>query len=77
MPGLCSLRSEKRGGQLSQGSLSQAAGHTMIGRSSGKMKFEGFDDEVLAFGMGIKQSLTVDPLYQIFPENKLEIVNKT
>ena len=48
----------------------------MIGCSSGKMKFEGFDNEIFAFGMGIKQSLTVDPLYQIFPENELEVVNK-
>jgi hypothetical protein len=48
----------------------------VIGCSSGKVKLEGLDDEILAFWVSIKQTLTVDPLYQIFSENNFKIANK-
>jgi hypothetical protein len=38
----------------------------VISCSPSEVELESFDDEVLALGMGVEQTLTVDPLNQVF-----------
>ena len=42
----------------------------MIGSSSGQVELQSLDDEVFAFGVSIKEALTVDPLDKIFSEKR-------